>query len=103
MITLEILLDVMLENETNLSNPLMKSSSNNAFTIKNLNDLPLDDIPKEYRERIMKSWLPPKGNSLQSQGLSFESTVLDPAVLSLKRKIMRRPKLYEVRNLRLEM
>src|SRR6187402_3295117 len=87
----------MLRNETNINNPLIKFSSNNAFTIKNLNDLPLDDIPKEDRERIMKSWLPPKSLSLNPQRLSYDSTVRDLAVLSLKRKVMRRRKLYEVR------
>jgi nucleolar pre-ribosomal-associated protein 2 len=52
---------------------------------------------KKTRERILRGWLP-TGDSAKSdsEGLSYNSTVLDPAVLSLKIKFMQRPVLYEV-------
>lgn len=88
----------MLDNETNINNPLMKVSGNNQFAISCLNNMVLDDIPKEDRSRIVSSWLPPKEESEpeNAKELSYASTVLDRGVLALKRKIMRRPKLYEV-------
>lgn len=88
----------MLNNEINTSNPLLRPSGNNQFAISCLNNLMLDDIPKEDRGRILSSWLPLKEHfdGDTSAELSNASTVLDLGVLALKRKVMRRPKLYEV-------
>ncbi|PVH78171.1 hypothetical protein DL98DRAFT_590499 [Cadophora sp. DSE1049] len=85
----------ILDHESNLSNPLIKSPGNNAFAIRSLNDLTIDEIPKEFRVRIMSSWLPSDEGAGSGKGHSYGSTVLDNGVLFLKRKIMRRPKLYE--------
>jgi nucleolar pre-ribosomal-associated protein 2 len=87
----------MLQNQTNISNPIIKSASTNAFAVKSLLELPVSIIPKKTRERIFKSWLPTEGSATDdAQGLSYRSTALDPAVLSLKIKFMQRPVLYEV-------
>ncbi|KAG4431343.1 hypothetical protein IFR05_013175 [Cadophora sp. M221] len=91
----KVFVDTILNHSTNLSNPLIKTPGNNAFAIRSLNDLTVDEIPKEFRNRIMSSWLPTDKAAESESGLSFGSTVLDSGVLFLKRKIMRRPKLYE--------
>jgi len=44
----------------------------------------------------MSSWLPADEGTEGGKGHSYGSTVLNNSVLFLKRKIMRRPKLYEV-------
>lgn len=87
----------MLKHETNLSNPLVKNPENNGFAIRSLNDLTVDEIPKEHRGQIMACWLPKDKAAGTIDDSSHGSTALDNGVLFLKRKIMRRPKLYEVR------
>ncbi|KAH7336464.1 Urb2/Npa2 family-domain-containing protein [Rhexocercosporidium sp. MPI-PUGE-AT-0058] len=91
----KIFVNIILSHETNLTNPFLKTPGNNAFAIRSLNDLTVDEIPKEYRGRIMSSWLPTDKAAESKDGLSYGSTVLNNGVLFLKRKIMRRPKLYE--------
>lgn len=92
-----------MNHETTLKNPLINSPGNDAFAIRSLLDLTVEETPKEFRGLIMSSWLPPEGitQSGNPQRLSYGSTVLDEMVLAQKRKIMRQPKLYEVRHLRL--
>ncbi|KAL2068761.1 hypothetical protein VTL71DRAFT_15099 [Oculimacula yallundae] len=91
----KLFIKTMLNHETNISNPLIKSASNNAFAIRSLNDLTVDEIPKEFRGQIMSSWLATDKAADKIDGSSYSSTVFDKGVLFLKRKIMRRPKLYE--------
>ncbi|CZT47560.1 uncharacterized protein RSE6_08135 [Rhynchosporium secalis] len=85
----------ILSHKTNLSNPLIKSTGINAFAVRSLNDLTVDEIPKEFRGQILSSW------SIADQAAdldnlpSLESGVLNNSVLFLKRKILCRPKLYE--------
>jgi nucleolar pre-ribosomal-associated protein 2 len=87
----------MLQNQTNINNPIIKSSSTNAFAVKSLLQLPVSIVLKKTRDRIFKGWLPTgKSATDAGQGLSYKSTALDPAVLSLKIKFMERPMLYEV-------
>ncbi|KAK6585951.1 hypothetical protein PZA11_001008 [Diplocarpon coronariae] len=97
---LKTFVNTMLNNEMNLINPLMKSSSNNKFAIRSLLELTIEEIPKEYRGRIMSSWLPQSDDSDTGNlnRLSFGSTILHQDVLSLKRKVMRIPKLHEGMN-----
>lgn len=89
------LIDVMLNSQTHVDNPLVKTSTNNAFSIKSLMNVPLDRFSKVERERIIKSWLPDP-SSERLKDLTYESTVLDKGVLSLKIRIMKRPTFYEV-------
>jgi nucleolar pre-ribosomal-associated protein 2 len=94
-----MLIDIMLQNQTNISNPIIKSASTNDFAITSLLQLPISLVQnKKTRERILKSWLPTGDSATDdAQGLSYKSTALNPAVLSLKIKFMQRPVLYEVR------
>jgi nucleolar pre-ribosomal-associated protein 2 len=82
----------MLQNQTNVNNPIIKSASTNAFAVKSLLQLPVSIVVKKQSERILGSWLP-TGDTVvdEAQGLSYKSTALDPAVLSLKIKFMQRP------------
>jgi len=82
----EMMIDTMLDNESNSLNPLIKTTTNNSFAIKSLLQLPIGSLHRKHRERIMKAWLP----------ISSGPGVLDPAVLSLKIKTMRFPMFYEV-------
>jgi nucleolar pre-ribosomal-associated protein 2 len=91
------MIDTMLNCQTHKNNPLVKSSSNNSVSIMSLYKIPLGRFSKKDRERIMKSWLPDPENE-KSSDLTFESTALDPGVLSLKIKIMKLPTFYEVCN-----
>ena len=88
----------MLQNQTNISNPIIKGFSTNAFAVKSLLRLPVSLIQnKKTRERIFRGWLPTSDPAKDDpEGMSYGSTALDPAVLSLKIKFMQRPVLYEV-------
>lgn len=87
----------MLQNQSNINSPIIKSTSTNAFAVKSLLQLPVPLILKKNRERIFKSWLPTgDAASDDAQGLSYKTTALDPSVLSLKIKFMERPVLYDV-------
>ncbi|KAG9242736.1 Urb2/Npa2 family-domain-containing protein [Calycina marina] len=88
----EHVINVALLSQTNSKNPLMQSHTNNKLAVQSLLTLPLDDIPRRHRERIMKAWLPDKSDGA---GISFEPTALDAQVLALKVKIMHRPTLHE--------
>lgn len=91
------MIDIILQNQTNIDVPLVKKASTNAFTVHCLLQIPLSVVFKKTRERIFRSWLPTGDAAIDdAQGLSYQSTALDPAVLSLKIKFMQRPVLYEV-------
>ncbi|KAK2629876.1 hypothetical protein QTJ16_000696 [Diplocarpon rosae] len=94
---LKTFVSTMINNETNLLNPLMRTPGNNKFAIRSLLELTVEEIPKEYRGRLMSCWLPRSddSDSRNLNGLSFSSTILHEDVLALKRKIMRMPKLHE--------
>jgi nucleolar pre-ribosomal-associated protein 2 len=82
----------MLHNQTNINNPIIKSINTNAFAVKSLLQLPVSIVVKKHTERILGSWLPTGDSTADdTQGLSYKSTALDPAVLSLKIKFMQRP------------
>ena len=83
------IVDVLLSSQTNVDNPLKASQAKNRMVVQSLTTLPLDVFSKKERERIMKAWI---------QGSS--QTRPDSQVLALKVKIMHRPSLYEVRNLK---
>ncbi len=93
--------EVMLTSQTNIANPLMNAQGNNAFAARALLELPLEVITKPMKEQILKGWLPvtEESESKTRNEISYTSTALDPAVLSLKIKIMRRPLIYEVSKL----
>lgn len=92
---LDQLIDTMLCCQSNNDSPLTKSQTNNSFAVRSLLQLPLDRFSRPDRERVMLSWLP-NSASKDKDKLTYESTVLDAGVLSLKIKIMQRPTFYEV-------
>jgi len=94
-VILGTVIDIILSCQTNKTNPLVKSPENNVAAIQSLLILPLDIIHVKERERIMKAWLPETSHSDQKE-ISYDSTALDPLVLSLKVKVMHRTTFYEV-------
>ncbi len=88
----------MLDCKSHVDNPIEKSRACNGFVVKCLHQLPLEVFSKNTRELILKSWPPesPDPAHNDSRALSYRMTTLDPAVLSLKAKMMERPTLYEV-------
>jgi nucleolar pre-ribosomal-associated protein 2 len=89
------MIDIMLISQTNMENPLIKSPSNNSFTVKSFLKMPLERFSRVDRERILKSWLPDSDDK-KFKDMTYESTVLNEDVLSLKVKILKRPTFYEV-------
>lgn len=106
------MIDIMLVGETNVDNPLVKSSNTNAFGIRALLQIPMDIFSRKDRRRIRQGWLQapetPAHKSKKKkdsedlnddtlQKPSYELTALNPEVLALKVKIMQLPTSYEVR------
>ncbi|KAG9239698.1 Urb2/Npa2 family-domain-containing protein [Amylocarpus encephaloides] len=83
----DIIVGILSKEESNLENPLIKKNSLNDFAIQSLHQLPLDTIPKWERAHLMAKWRP--------QTLGGFATEINPAVLSLKIKMMHRPTFYE--------
>ena len=104
----EQMTDIMLVNETNIENPLVKSPESNAFAIRSLMKVPLDLFSKKDRIRIRQGWLhTPKTDTHKSKkkasskeddatNPSYELTTLNPEVLALKIKILQLSISYEV-------
>lgn len=74
----------------------MMASSTNDFTVSCLLETRIESFNKKQRERILKGWLP-KGDSKDDElrGLTY-TNALDPAILSLKIKIMENAMFYDV-------
>jgi hypothetical protein len=81
-----------------MENPIEKSKACNGFVVMCFHHLPLDLFSRSNREAILKAWPPespdPSLNDLAS--LSYKMAPLNPAVLSLKTKMLQRPTLYNV-------
>lgn len=88
----------MLNCKSHVDNPIEKTRACNGFVVNCLHQLPLDVFSKKTRESILKAWPPelPDPSHNDSYALSYRMTTLDPAVLSLKAKMMTKPTLYEV-------
>ena len=91
----------MLDSQMLSANHTSETTRTNKLAVQSLLRLPVSILSKKQRERIFRGWLPPSdGNedddNQRNQNSSYGSTVLDPAVLSLKIKMMQRPVLYEV-------
>ncbi len=96
----ELMTEVILTSQTNTTNPLIDDESNNTLAVRALLELPSEIITKPMKEQILKGWLPlTEKDEGKTQRLSYASTALDSAVLSLKIKIMRRPIIYDVSEL----
>jgi hypothetical protein len=85
-----MMIDIMLNKDSNLENPLIRSHGANHFAITSLQQIPLELFSKEHRERILSSWVPLADNPIS------KVDALDPTVLALKIKLARRSAFYEV-------
>lgn len=88
-------IDTMLCCQSNLDNPVVRSPGINILAIKSLLRIPLERFSKKNRERIMKSWLPDSDNGQKNES-TYQFSLLDHGLLSLKIKVMKRPTFYEV-------
>ena len=70
----------------------------NGVVIDSLLKLPDEVFSRQHRESNMNSWPPLAFVSSQEDGgeSSFQMSTLDPAVISLKVKMMRLPSIYTV-------
>lgn len=108
----EHMIDVTLLSETNIFNPLVKSSNSNTFSVASLLRIPQTVLSRKDRTRIREGWLQvpethghkikkkssSEGRSENShQTPSYELMPLSPDVLALKVKIMQLPTSHEVR------
>lgn len=89
---------MMLSCGTHANNPLERSSACNGFAVRSLQLLPIEVFSKGHRETILKAWKPDSDGSTldDSLNLAYQMLPLDPAVLSLKLKMMSRSMLYDV-------
>ena len=92
-VLVSLIIDVMLSNATTDVNPLVKSSTTNAFAVQCLLQLPIEVFSRNHRERVMKQWLPNPDNVNDIQSALWAP--LDNAILGLKVKIMQRSTVYE--------
>jgi len=83
----------MLEEDSNLRNPLIRSRGANHFAIISVQQLPLEVFSREHRERILTSWVP-----LVDDLISIVDA-LGPMVLALKTKLAHRSAFYEASHL----
>jgi hypothetical protein len=98
------MIDIMLLNETNINNPVVKSPETNAFAVQALLKIPLHLFSRKDRKRIRQGWLQTQAHKSKKKSSkedntsipSYELTALNPAVLALKVKIMQLPTSYEV-------
>ncbi|POS86524.1 hypothetical protein EPUL_002831 [Erysiphe pulchra] len=93
----EAMIGTMLKNITLEKHLYEDRIPNNQFAIMIFNQMPLDVISKNDRERIMLTWLYPVNKEKSSlEKYDFSCTILDPAILALKRRILKNhPNLYE--------
>jgi len=78
---------------TYAENPLTDNEGNNAFALHALLELPLEVVFKPTREQILKAW---ELDEAPGGEVSTRSNPLDPAVLSLKIKMMQNPMIHDV-------
>lgn len=88
----------MLDCGYHIHNPIEKSQACNGFVINCLHKLPLEIFLKSNREFILKAWQPESPDPAHNDAgtLSYKLATIDPAVLSLKAKMMQLPTLSEV-------
>lgn len=68
----------------------------NQLAVMVFNQMPIDAISKSDRENIMRAWLYPVKEMTSLEKHNCSCTVLDPAILALKRRILKsHPNLYE--------
>jgi hypothetical protein len=83
---------------SHVENPIEKSKTCNGFVIMCFHHLPLELLSRGNREAILKAWPPESSDPclVDLASLQYRMDPLNPAVLSLKVKMQRRPTLYNV-------
>ena len=84
------MIDLMLDVNSNMKNPLIKSQSVNTFALRTLLELPGELFSRENREQVLASWLPIPDKK------ESKAAALEPTLLALKIKLMPRSAFYEV-------
>jgi nucleolar pre-ribosomal-associated protein 2 len=91
-----LIMDITVSSETSKDNPLIKSPTINTFAVRCLDQLRQDVFSRKDRERIMKGWfMSTESSTAVATDGPIESASLDPAVLSLKAKVMQRAAVYD--------
>jgi hypothetical protein len=86
-----------LSNDADTNSHAAPFPTTNAFIVKTLLQVPAGLVFKSSREQILRgSFLTGQHGSDDADRSLYKSTVLDPAILSLKIKMMARPMVYEV-------
>ncbi|KAF4636308.1 hypothetical protein G7Y89_g1788 [Cudoniella acicularis] len=93
-IAISKIINVMLKQTSNSENPLIKSKTMNTFAVESLLKLPLEVFRKEDRERVMKLWHPSE-EALEGPSQELSQVSINPALLSLRIRMLRRPTYYE--------
>lgn len=90
-------IDTLLECTSNLNNVVVASKGYNGFVVKSLLQLPVEVFSRAQRERILTSWNSYSAYPTIDDNVALPSqlTPLDPAIFSLKMKIMQRPTFYK--------
>jgi hypothetical protein len=88
----------MIECGSHVENPIERSKASNGFVIMCFHHLPIELLSRSSREAILKAWPPEPTHPsvIDLPSLSYKMDPLNPAVLSLKAKMQRRPTLYNV-------
>ncbi|KAI9742252.1 MAG: hypothetical protein M1818_004152 [Claussenomyces sp. TS43310] len=96
-IATEIVIEAMLKCATHNGNPIEPSRACNGFIILSLLRMPIEAFSRRVREQILKSWPAESPDPAldETEAMAYRMAPLDPAVLSLKVKVMQRPTLYE--------
>jgi len=84
------MIDLMLDVDSNMKNPLIKSQGINTFALHTLLKLPGELFSRENREQVLSSWLPVPDKK------DYKAAALEPAPFALKIKLMQRSAFYEV-------
>lgn len=93
------MVDIMLSNQTNANNMICTSATTNDFAVEALLAVRMENLNKKQRETILKGWLPiGDAENVAKLGLSYANTT-EPAILSLKLKMMEFAMFYEVYSL----
>ena len=88
----------MIDCGSHVENPIERSKTCNGFVIMCFHHLPLELLSRRSREAILKAWPPESSDPsiIDLPSLSYKMDAMNPAVLSLKAKMQRRPTLYNV-------
>ncbi len=93
------LIDIMIERSNLDKCKLEKSNSANGYAVECLAMLPIEVFGKQHREKILKSWVHevPGSSADDNNSLMHKMHYLNPAIVSLKMKMMEKPNMAAVK------